>query len=140
VKVVLFCPVLASFETLKVPRVCRLVLLIRFRRIWKSVGQWWIDTDRVKRVPVLRFPTIDLTWNGPGSNPDVRDESPPETLHGVLKTKINIRYKSRIQFLPHRERSALIIVRIVPNTGMQCGQNAVMLVLNLAVHIRGLEL
>jgi hypothetical protein len=40
-----------------------------------------------------------------------------------------------IQFLPHRERSALIVVRIIPNTGMLCGQNAVMLVLNLAVRI-----
>jgi hypothetical protein len=76
---VLFCPVLATFETLKVPRVCSLVLLIRLRRIWKSVGQWWNDAVRVKRVPVPRFLTTDLTWNGPGSNPGVRGESPPET-------------------------------------------------------------
>jgi hypothetical protein len=104
-------------------------------KIKKSTEHWWNDTDRVKPVQVLRFPTTDVTWNGPGSNPGVRGERPPETQHGLLNSKINLHYILRIKSVPHREGNAVIMVRIIPNTSMLCGQTGVIMVLNLAAHI-----
>lgn len=80
-----------------------------------SMEQWWNDGDRVKPRSTVREPspsatvsTTDLIWTGPRLDPGLSSE------RQELNTKIILHCISyiRIQFLPQRGHSVLLLERV----------------------------